>query len=755
MKKSIKSFTKVSAVIAGLAFALSGCSNEIKSFDYAEPAVARNVVSVSDSVSINNSIAAPFGLVADTSTDNLIRLAWGCPSSPVDGWYIYVDGKKVSETTILKQIEVECAAGEHTVAVAAYVNGNRSEAEGVTVTVTGTAASSSADPYAETNSIAAPFGLVCDTTTENSIAVVWGMPQSRPESWAIYLDGNYVDTTTVCTRFAVEVSSTGTHEIGVAAVNGNSRSEISSISAYVTVSGSSGSSSSGTESGSGSSGSSSGTVDTTEVNLSIPAPFGVVADTAESGKIGLAWGRPSEMPEAWYFYLNGEKVFETTVFNRTSFDAPANGTYSAGVAAVVNGKRSEISCVDVTVTTCTSSGSSGTGSGSGSSGSGSTVTPPSSLVTGITTDTNDVLVARKDGMKLTYQFQNCTNGAFTDDEIYIYIICMNTSNVWCYAQPNGTLIPIGDSESAAWQYTLAQVKAEGFQMPLASSGRIYYSYGKPLSMKGLNGGVVLPSLSNPSDPNYNTYFDWLEFTVAPNGFWVNTTQVDQLGFPVLMNVYNNDGTVQQTGISATRESIWKAFIDEMPDEFDTLVGEYRIVAPCKAGFDERTGGAYGSYFDAYVTETWNTIASKSQTVTHPQGKFILTGDGTNLYFKCIEAYGTIASAGTTYTIYGKPKTSEVLEGYGVLASGNPMELALEAWICAALNRHVAHLTPDVYWNDASYYYKAGPCNYFAKFWHDHSERGGLAYGFCYDDVNDQSATTYTGDVRGVVVRLGF
>jgi hypothetical protein len=84
-----------------------------------------------------------------------------------------------------------------------------------------------------------------------------------------------------------------------------------------------------------------------------------------------------------------------------------------------------------------------------------------------------------------------------------------------------------------------------------------------------------------------------------------------------------------------------------------------------------------------------------------------------------------------------------------------MELALEAWICAALNRHVAHLEPDAYWNNASAYYNAGPCNYFSKFWHDHSERGGLAYGFCYDDVNDQSATTFTTNARGVVVRLGF
>ena len=43
------------------------------------------------------------------------------------------------------------------------------------------------------------------------------------------------------------------------------------------------------------------------------------------------------------------------------------------------------------------------------------------------------------------------------------------------------------------------------------------------------------------------------------------------------------------------------------------------------------------------------------------------------------------------------------------------------------------------WTTPSAFYSAAPANYYAKFWHDHSADG-LAYGFCYDDVSDQSST---------------
>ncbi|MCR5217267.1 beta-1,3-glucanase family protein [Treponema sp.] len=692
MRKSIRTLCSAAAALT-FGWSLAGCSSGIEENSAGVINSFYSTVSVSSGLSVSSSISAPFGLVADTSADNVIKLAWGCPSVMPDSWHIYLDGEKVEETSVLKQVEVEAYAGSHVIAVAAVINGNRSEAEGIEVSVTGTAA-----PAESSN------GIVSGATYK--ILSRCSGKSLDNDNWSKEAGGN------------VHMWTYGNDQANqqwVVSQNSDGSWVIANLYS------------------------------------------GLVLDAANWGTTDgtnvFQWNNVGNQNQHWNISKEGSYYKVINAYSGLALDVSAASKEDGANVQTWTWNGTDAQLWEFVKL---SDGEADTGSDDDDTDdTGNENTDNGNIGSGISTSTDDVLVSRNGGMQLTYQFQNCTKGAFSDDEIYIYVICMNSSDVWCYAKPDGSLVPIGNTSSDVWEYTLAEVKNSGFQMPYAHAGRIYYSYGAPLTMYGLSGGVVLPSLSNTADPNYNIYFDWLEFTVASNGFWVNTTQVDQLGFPVLINVYDNDGSVQQTGISASRESIWQSYLAEMPDEFDTLEGTYRIVAPCKAGFDNRTGGAYGNYFDSYVAETWNTIASKSQTVTHPQGKFILTGDGNNLYFRCIEAYGTIASVGTTYTIYGRPSTSEVLEGYGVLASGNAMELALEAWVCAALNRHVAHMTPDTYWNDASYYYNAGPCNYFAKFWHDHSERGGLAYGFCYDDVNDQSATTYTGNVRGVVVRLGF
>ena len=681
--------TAIIAGITAMALSFSGCSNLISDVAGESTVSASRSVVVNESIAVDSSIAIPFGLVADVGEKNLIRLAWGCPSVMPDSWYIYLDGQKVDETSILKQVEIEAYAGNHVVAVAAVKNGRRSEAEGIEVSVQGNPApvenSSGLVSGATYKILAKCSGKALDNDNWQTA------PGTNIHQWG-YGDNQANQ------QWILRQNSDGTWKIL------NVYSELALDAANW------------------------GTTDGTNV---------------------IQWTDLNNRNQDWYITKEGSYYKIINAYSNLALDVSATSQEEGANVQTWTWNGTDAQLWELT----NLSGSNGTNPGN--PGNPDPVNPPDIGDRGIPIDTNDILVDRKQGMKVTYQFQNHTRGAFADNQIYIYIICMNTNNVWCYARPDGALIPIGASTSDTWQYTLADVKDTGFQIPLSHSGRIYYSYGKPLYMKGDGNGVVLPSLSNPADANYETYFDWLEYTVSDNGFWVNTTQVDQLGFPVLMNVYDNDGRVQQTGISVKREVIWEAFRAEMPAEFKTLVSDYRIFAPCKGAFDNRIGGAYGNYFNDYVTQTWNTIAAKSQTVTHPQGKFIMTGDGTNLYFRCIEKYGEIATAGQTYVIRGKPTTSEVFEGYGVLASGNPMELALEAWICAALNRHVAHLEPDAYWNNAAEYYKAGPCNYYSKFWHDHSERGGLAYGFCYDDVNDQSATTFTTNARGVVVRLGF
>ena len=134
--------TAICAGITALALSFSGCSNLLSDVSQTRSFSASRSVVVDGSLSIDSSIAIPFGLVADVSQDNLIRLAWGCPSVMPEKWYIYLDGQKVDETSVLKQVEVEAYSGNHVIAVAAVKNGRRSEAEGIEVNVKGNPAPS-------------------------------------------------------------------------------------------------------------------------------------------------------------------------------------------------------------------------------------------------------------------------------------------------------------------------------------------------------------------------------------------------------------------------------------------------------------------------------------------------------------------------------------------------------------------------------------------------------------------------------------
>ena len=98
----------------------------------------------------------------------------------------------------------------------------------------------------------------------------------------------------------------------------------------------------------------------------------------------------------------------------------------------------------------------------------------------------------------------------------------------------------------------------------------------------------------------------------------------------------------------------------------------------------------------------------------------------------------------------KPTTQDMLEGRGAFDRGNGVEKAIEAQLCAAFNRGVA-TEPDK-WYIVSEYYKKSPSNYYAGFFHEHSVCG-LAYGFCYDDVNDQSTLLQYDKADALVIDL--
>lgn len=376
----------------------------------------------------------------------------------------------------------------------------------------------------------------------------------------------------------------------------------------------------------------------------------------------------------------------------------------------------------------------------------------------------------------TFNVVNTTN-KYPDDQVYWAIIGKdwNTGN-FVHVDMNGNLIPmsLGDNGAlmkngkpyANYFYSLAQTKS--ITIPAINSARLLMSVGSPMYIwvnQDINGKIAYAgaNIENPDDPNIDVTFDFGEFAILPStnwlqGIFINTTRVDHFGFPVQLTVTGLDGFKQTVGesLSETRDEIFARFINETPAEFGDLArtpyAPYRIMAPAHASF--QNGGQNANYLDDYISAVWDQYRNQDLVLNLHNGWPTFTGRVQGDTFVFTDGQGT-------YRINGKPSTSMVMLGNGLLddktgaSSQNEIDkqLQLQAQVCAALNRHVAHLSGDS-WYDYTQFFAAGSkANYFTKFFHDHALNG-LTYGFSYDDVGGYSPSIYTPSPVSVTYTIG-
>uniref|UniRef100_A0A4Y8PT06 GH64 domain-containing protein n=1 Tax=Paenibacillus athensensis TaxID=1967502 RepID=A0A4Y8PT06_9BACL len=343
------------------------------------------------------------------------------------------------------------------------------------------------------------------------------------------------------------------------------------------------------------------------------------------------------------------------------------------------------------------------------------------------------------------------------------------------------------------------------------SSRLYVSYGQPILVSiekvfekdgvtqkfNADGtpemGYGGPNIGNMDDPNRNTYFDFIEFNLGPYGYHGNTTRVDQFGFPVKLTLLGKgDGYYKTVGDVGTRDEIIKAFTNEVSDKFDHLAtlnskansdlsntdNIYRIVAPGKGYFGKETVNYlttqniphedYTSFFDDYINAIWNTYKTQELVFTVPDAydpsakrtySGHVRGDGV---FEFKADFNDGKGFGPYKYFVNKPTTEDALEGKGnfdkrtggIDNDDTDVELAIEAQLCAAINRHLLLTENQANWSHPSSFFQTGPYNEYVEFWHNHSINN-LAYGFCYDDVREQSTLLHTPVPQAMVVYVGW
>ena len=467
---------------------------------------------------------------------------------------------------------------------------------------------------------------------------------------------------------------------------------------------------------------------------SIAMPFGMVVSSPYDGAVNVVWGQGNV--NCYNVYVDGER--RRTGVKAQSITMPVyfEGTHTVAIATVVGTRESKRLEMTIAV-----------------KGIGEKETEPETCPPELKPQLRSDLPLRDD--KILMQLNNKTNGKYSNSQIYWCLLGYNAAHQLCYMDKNGNLIPanmgmnnvkVGDRMVADVCYTLEE--ADHVYVPSIKSGRMYLSYEKPIYItfnQASDGtiGFAGPDLNNASDPNANTLFEFAEFTIDGKYYWGNTTRVDYFSFPMITRLIGH--TQYETydkvvGDIGTRDGIFAKFLQNAPEAYKYCVNDKRIMAPCKAALN--SGQAYANYFDGYINEFWAKYTNEDLVFSSEAGSFRGRVVGNQIQFR--------RDGDSTVYVVDKPSTQDVLEGKGAFARGNSVELAIEAQLCAAFNRGVA--TEPSKWYKPNKYYKNSINNYYAGFFHENSVVG-LAYGFCYDDVNDQSTLLQYDSADALVIDL--
>ncbi|GAY14169.1 glycoside hydrolase family 64 protein [Mycobacterium sp. shizuoka-1] len=364
-----------------------------------------------------------------------------------------------------------------------------------------------------------------------------------------------------------------------------------------------------------------------------------------------------------------------------------------------------------------------------------------------------VTVAVEPFSAATFPVDFVNNSPYTSSQVYVTVMGQTSKDHWAWVDQTGTAHAINHDDATApghlvkdgvdyanMSYTLDE--AAKLRMPPELQGaRIYVSVGQPLyiGISQDNTGWTVPDPVDVANPNYDTVYDWYEFTYQYGGvpFGANTTQVDAFGLPLSFTVVQDSSGFSATrGTAVSRNQVFATFENSVPAAFAPLVirdgqgNPLRIASPRSV-----QPGALAHYLDEPVDDFWATYRTQTFTFTSP-GVYTVSGqiNADNQFAYTVTALNPAGVSGSY--VMAKPTTAEVFAGNGPFV-GTHEQGAFLAQLNAAFNRGVAS-SPEQWGNVAAYYPADTKHNSYAQVFHQLG-LDGKNYGFPYDDVNNQSS----------------
>ncbi|MGH8079811.1 MAG: beta-1,3-glucanase family protein [Lysobacter sp.] len=318
----------------------------------------------------------------------------------------------------------------------------------------------------------------------------------------------------------------------------------------------------------------------------------------------------------------------------------------------------------------------------------------------------------------------------------------------------------------------------------AFSGRIYVSVGVPLLPFSVQASGYAAPVPYPGGPGSQCLFDWIEFSYDSDGnFNGNTTQVDQFGFA--MSLDGTPGGSLQGVLGVARDTLLTT-IGALAGPFQGAgsliavnpvaaaaypanIATVRAQSPKTITSMPTFSGAMTTYFDA-ILSAWYQNWQTTPLVVHDRATGYYTGvvdSGSGVLNFYQGQYPTLAqwlaaAPALAFAMVGAAPSTvqiasiDVWQCDNALNAGGAAQQNVGKNIAAAFNRGV----PGYLFDDAtcqseagSFYPAGGTWNAWASLMHA-ANSNGLAYGFPYDDVCEQSPTIQLDSATQITVVLG-
>ncbi|KAE9368521.1 glycoside hydrolase family 64 protein [Stipitochalara longipes BDJ] len=298
-------------------------------------------------------------------------------------------------------------------------------------------------------------------------------------------------------------------------------------------------------------------------------------------------------------------------------------------------------------------------------------------------------------------------------------------------------------------------------IPQLAGARIWFSVNDKLTFLLNPGpGLVEPSVSNPSDPNFNKTWDFCEFTFNQYQLFANITYVDFVSLPISLSLLNTSGATQNvTGIPTNGlDTICAGLQAQNANDgagWNQLIvsnngTNLRALSP-NTGI-VMNSNLFSGYYSSYVEAVWAQYTNIPLTVDTQAQWGTATGTVINNLL-------TFPDVGT----FAQPAAADIFScstGPFAASSNNTAEMgAITARLAAAFNRTT--LLIDAQQPDgevASTYYQTTPTNHYSRIVHA-ANTDGRGYAFPYDDVGpsggqDQSGAVSDGSPALLTVNVG-